>query len=127
MDTEMPMMHRRRSWPLWLAIRAIATGLAGILATVILQSAALPKVQEELRDVRKPQATSLVLRYQKAFIAVPGLAVALGVAAIVLRPLRAQLAVLAAIAGVLTLFSAVAMLIAMLGPLYRMPDDLGLT
>lgn len=117
---------RPGSMPLWLAIRSTITAIGAIVAAVVLESTALPKLEGELKamQAQPPAALAWVTPFQGHLRFVPVPALLLGVAAIVLRPLRRPLAILATIFSILAVAILVGSLVAALAPMYQMPREL---
>ncbi len=116
----------RRSWPVLLAGKAIAISLAAIVAAVVLNQMALPRLAEELHGLQRQPSSFIVFglkhRGLLPFLPVPGLI--LGIAAFAMRPLRSPLALLAMLAAVAATGVIVAMLLGSMAPLYEIPRDL---
>lgn len=116
----------RRNWSAYLAGKAVAISLVAIVAGVVLNRMALPRLSDALHDLhRQPSpliAFGLNHRALLPFLPVPGLL--LGVSAFVLRPLRPILAPAAMLAAVAATGAIVAMLLGSMAPLYEVPRGL---
>jgi hypothetical protein len=108
------------SWSAYLAGKAIAISGAAIVAAMVLSRMALPMLVDSLSGMDKEPADWILIALQYSnglpLLPVPGLV--LGVAAMMLRPLRGVLAVLAMIASGLSAAIIVAMLMGTLAPFY---------
>jgi hypothetical protein len=141
MEVEIKPARRRSAWTLRLATRAILMGLMGVVAGYVLQSAALPKLQAESNGV----ARSVIRTYLPAGVdhklsvrrpltvagvqltyltLLPAAAAILGVAALVLRPMRGVLALIAMLLAVGSFALILTSMISAMAPLYQMPSDL---
>ncbi len=118
--------RRRRSFSLRLAMRSLITSLVAMAAGYVVQGA-LPKLASEAAgadSVLPAQLESLLQVAGGHLVYVPLPALALALAALVLRPLRLILALLAAAAALLALVVIAGSLIAGLAPMYQIPKDL---
>ncbi len=117
---------RGGGWSTRLAVRSVLTCVVAIVVGVMVSSSALPKLEREVKEAgghRSPVMRKLVeSRSLLPFAPVPGLL--LGIAALVLRPLRAPLALAAMLATVACVGLLIATLGAAMAPLYDVPADL---
>ena len=120
--------RRTGSFSLRLAVRATLTAVVAIVAAGVFESRAQSKLQGELTGMHLQPPASLgwlgVFQGHLQYVPVPALL--LGVAALVLRPLRPILAPLAMVATLLAVLIVVGSLLAAMAPLYRMPAELDL-
>ena len=111
----------------WLALRSVFTAGMAIVVAIILNRTAMPRLAAEAptTHVNLPAGLSCLLvgRHLLPWIPVPGLL--LGLAALLLRPLRPILAALAAIGCLIAVVLIVGALIGALAPLYQAPAELG--
>ena len=117
------------SFSLRLAMRATLTSIVAIVAAVVIESTALPKLEGELKGLGRQQPAALkwagVFQGRLRYVPVPALV--LGLAALALPTLRPVLAVLAMGALALAMVIVVGSLVGSLAPMYQVPEDLGLT
>jgi hypothetical protein len=120
--------RRRVGFSTWLAFRSTFMAVMAIVAAVILNQTALPKLALELGSpqVNLPGGLERLLARPAVlpYLPVPGLV--LGIGALVLRPLRPILAVLSAGASLIAFLLIVGTLIVSMLPLYHVPKDLSL-
>ncbi len=120
--------RRRGRFATRLAVRSILTGVVAIIVGYFVQSTALNRIrQEEVKPaVNLPPVVSTIAANPGVlpFLPVPG--IILGVAAMILRPLRGILASLAALMVALSIAAIIGSLVVALAPMYQMPDDLDL-
>lgn len=109
------------TWSAVVAGNAIALAGTAIGAAIALSRLALPKLAEELSGMgsQPPEWVSIALDHHNELplVGVPGLV--LGVAAMMIRPLRSVLAVAAIIAAGLAIAAILLMFIGTLAPLYN--------
>jgi hypothetical protein len=117
---------RPGSFALSLAVRATMTAAGAIVAAMIFESAAMPKLQGELKamNLRPPAGLAWVVPFQGHLRYVPIPALVLGIAAIALRPLRRPLAIAAMALALLAVVILVGSLVAAIAPMYQMPAEL---
>ena len=119
------MLMRRRSFGIWLAVRSIVTAVGASVVAVILNHTAMPNLLDGLRDSGQdvPQWLQQVVDLQPLlpWVGVPG--VIFGIAAMVLRPLRTPLALLAGLLSVVAIVLVVATLVAAMIPFYQGSQD----
>jgi hypothetical protein len=120
------LMPRSGSWPMWLAVRSTATAVTGIVVAMFIGSAALPKMAAELQasELQPPAPLGVLVANPQALPMLPVPGLLLGIGAILLRPLRGPLAILAAIASTLAMVLIVGTLVGALVPMYNIPVDL---
>ncbi len=118
----------RGVWVRRLAFRSTMTSILALVAAYVVKTMALPALDREHAEAAKNLSPILgmllALRPWIMFLPIPGLA--LGLSAIVLRPLRPLLAPLALLASVLAVAATVGVLVAGLAPMYQIPADLQL-
>lgn len=112
--------------PTWLAYRSLATAIGVICAGWILRDVGLPAIAEAAGEEAKGGGGILAWLVQRsAWLPLAGLpAAVLGLAALVLRPMRTPLALLAMVASAVGVAFVVGTLIGSLAPLYKPPADL---
>ena len=122
-----PGRGRRSSFWTWLAFRSIIAAALAIVVAIIVNRTAMPKLTTEAPTAQSDLPlglTGLVAhRGLLPLVPVPGLL--LGIAALVLRPLRPLLAILATIGCVLAVVLILGTLVGALAPLYQAPAELG--
>jgi hypothetical protein len=108
------------NWAGYLAGKAIAISGGAIVAAMALSRVALPTLVESLSGMgnQPPEWVLIALQYRSELPLLPLPGLILGVAAIMLRPLRGVLAVAAMLAAGLATAIIVAMLIGSLAPFY---------
>jgi hypothetical protein len=118
--------RRSGSFSLRLAFRATLTATVAIVAAVIIESTAMPKLETELKGLQRQPPTSLKWAgaFQGRLRYVPVPALVLGIAAIASRRLRPVLAGLATAASLVALVIVVGSLVAALAPMYQIPAEL---
>ncbi|GMU23891.1 MAG: hypothetical protein AMXMBFR13_39690 [Phycisphaerae bacterium] len=123
------LMRRPGSWSTWLAFRSTITAIGAIIVAVVLNNTALPKLDAEVKGVdQKPAALAQYTAQAPRYLPlIPVPAVVFGVAAILLRPFRGPLAILAAIGSVIAIVAIVGTLITALAPLYSLPRELDMS
>ncbi len=114
------------AFSLRLAMSATLTSLCAIVAAVVFESKAMPKLQGELQSMhlRTPAALKWVAPFQGHLRYVPVPALVLGIAALALRPFRPVLAPLAMAATLAAVAILVGSLVAVIAPMYQMPGEL---
>lgn len=126
-----PALTRRRrgGLGLYLALRSTFTAAGVIVAAIVLETTAMPKLQGEVTamKLKAPPGLSWVAPFQPhlRYVAVPGLA--LGIAAIALRPFRRPLALAATAFTLAAVVILVGSFVALLAPLYQSAADMNLT
>jgi hypothetical protein len=112
--------RRPGGFSLYLAFRSTFTAAGALVAAIILESTALPKLQGELTamKLKPPAGLAWVVPFQGhlRYVAIPGLA--LGIAALALRPFRRPLAIAAMVFTLLAVVILVGSLVAALAPMY---------
>jgi hypothetical protein len=120
------MLMRRGSFGVWLAVRSIVTAAAASVVAIVLNRTAMPKLLDELRDsgTDAPSWLQTIVEFQPLlpWVGVPG--VILGIAALMLRPLRKPLALLAGLVSVTAIALVVATLVAAMIPFYQSSHDM---
>jgi len=109
-----------RNWSVYLAFKAVAISLAAIVAAIALSRLALPKLVEAMHGMgtKPPDWVLLALDYRSELPLLPVPGLLLGIAAILFRPFRGLLAIVALLAAALVTLAIVAMLIGSLTPFY---------
>ncbi|UCD27597.1 MAG: hypothetical protein JSV03_10820 [Planctomycetota bacterium] len=123
------MLSGRKSWPIWLAVRSVATSVVGIVVAVILSKLAMPALADQVKELDAaavPTITEYVLENHVWLPWTPIPALILGVSAIVFRYLRTMLAPIAAITSVAAFVVIVGSLIVVMMPIYSVPKEFGL-
>jgi hypothetical protein len=119
------MLTRRGSFGIWLAVRSIVTAAAASVVAIVLNHTAMPSLLEELRDsdMDVPQWLEMIVGFQPLlpWVGLPG--VILGIAALMLRPLRKPLALLASLLSVAAIALVVATLVSAMIPFYQSSHD----
>jgi len=125
---EVSRQRRPGGWTTRLAVRSILIAACALFAAYIVDTRALPTLSKETGEAVSHLPTYLRwlvgLRGWLLYVPIPGLV--LGVAAVVLRPLRPLLAPLAALASLLAVAVIVGALVVALLPMYQVPADLDL-
>jgi hypothetical protein len=118
--------RRPGSFSLQLAIRATVLAVCAIVAGMIFESQAQPKLNTELEGLhlQRPAILKWVEPFQGHLRYVPVPALVLGIAALALRPFRPVLAIAAMVAAVLAIMILVGSLLAVMAPMYQVPADL---
>ena len=115
------MLTRRRSFGLWLAVRSIITAAAASAVAIVLSHTAMPKLIHELRDsgADVPSWLEKIVEFQPLlpWVGLPGVVV--GIAALMLRPFRKPLALLAGVLSVAAIVLVVTTLVAAMIPFYQ--------
>ena len=120
--------RRPGSLTLWLAIRATITAAGAIVAAIIFETTAMPKLQGELKEMKlkPPPGLTWVTPFQHHLRYVPAPALAFGIAALALRPFRRPLAIVAMVLTLAAVAILVGSLLAALIPLYTGAADMSL-
>jgi hypothetical protein len=113
-------------WATRLAFRSTLIAACALVAAYIVDTRALPTLSKEMGEAvsRLPVYLRWLvgLRDWLLYVPIPGLV--LGLAALILRPLRSLLAPLAALASLLAVAAIVGTLVVTLMPIYQVPADL---
>lgn len=119
---------RPGGFALYLALRSTFTAAGVLVAAIILESTAMPKLQGEVNamKLKTPPGLAWAAPFQAhlRYIAIPGLG--FGIAALVLRPFRRPLAIAAMIFTLLAVIILVATFAATMAPLYQGAADMDL-
>lgn len=121
-------MRRRKSWPVWLAVRSVLTSIMAIIVAVVVNTLASPMLAKQTSELGldAPGWASMITQMKGVLLFVPVPGLCLGIAALSFRSLRPVLAPLAAIATLLAVMLIVGSLVAAILPMYQMPRGLGL-
>ena len=114
-------MHKKSRWPMWLAVRSVATAVCCIVAAIILHKTALPALAGTIGQIKTnvPEVTHLVIDNHQWLPWIPVPALIIGIAAVILRPIRSILAPLAAITSLIAVIVIVGSLVVAMMPMYR--------
>jgi len=122
------LLRKPGTWPTRMALRSMATAVTAIAAGWAVQAKALPVLTGEVNALGTRGAVDLsslaAVGPWLPFAGVPGLV--LGIAAMLMKPLRPVLAILAVLASLAAVVLVVGSLVASLAPTYNMPRDLDL-
>ena len=94
---------RGRSWTTWLTFRSLATGIVALGAVYILDTGALPRLEQETRGLGTAAPLGILTTIRPYLIYIPATTIGVAFIGLVVRPLRgilAPIAVLLSIASV---------------------------
>ena len=119
----MQPLRVRSAWPTTMAVKAILLSIVASGAGFVLTRMALPKLADALHVIgHEPSGWVLTgMRFQDVLPILPAPGLVLGIAALMFRPFRPLLAVLAMLVAVAATIVIVALLIGSMAPLYEIP------
>ena len=122
----MLFMLKRGRRSLWFAVRSVATAVVCIVVAIILHKIAIPALDNmsDQLETNVPTVTYLIIDNHQWLPWIPVPALVVGIAAVILCPMRCILTPVAVITSLIAVIIVIGSLIVVMMPMYLTMNDL---